>query len=263
MSDPKADSDRLYQDPALAQFYDLENGWAADFSFCQALAKDARSVLDLGCGTGELALALAKDRTAEDRTAENKTIVGVDPAAAMLDVARGQPGGSRVTWHLSDAQSLRLDRRFDLIVLTGHAFQVFLTEADQRALLNTIALHLNPQGRFIFDTRNPAAEAWRDWTPERSKRELHHPRLGAVEAWNDAAHDAASGIVTYQTHYRVMASGETLSAESRIRFTSREALTPLLADAGLTVDEWFGDWEGGSSMPSAPEVIPLGRLVTP
>lgn len=255
MSDSKADKDRLYQDPALAQFYDLENGWAADFSFCQKLAQDARSVLDLGCGTGELALALA-----EDRTAENKTIVGVDPAAAMLDVARGQPGGGKVTWHRSDAQSLCLDRRFDLIVLTGHAFQVFLTEADQRAVLNTIALHLNPEGRFIFDTRNPAAAAWRDWTPERSRRRLQHPRLGAVEAWNDAAHDAASGIVTYQTHYRVMASGETLSAASRIRFTPREVLTPLLAEAGLTVDEWFGDWAGGAWDVNAPEIIPLGRL---
>lgn len=252
---PNVAEDRLYQDPALAQFYDLENGWAADFSFCQKLAQDARSVLDLGCGTGELALALAEDRTAEDRT-----IVGVEPAAAMLDVARGQPGGSKVTWHRSDAQSLRLDRRFDLIVLTGHAFQVFLTEADQRAVLNTIALHLNPEGRFIFDTRNPAAEAWRDWTLERSRRRLQHPRLGAVEAWNNAEHDAASGIVTYQTHYRVMASGETLSAESRIRFTPREMLAPLLAEAGLTVDEWFGDWSGGPWDVNAPEIIPLGRL---
>lgn len=258
MSDSKADNDRLYQDPALAQFYDLENGWAADFTFCQKLAQDARSVLDLGCGTGELALALA-----EDRTAEARTVVGVDSAAAMLDVARGQPGGSKVTWHLSDAQSLSLDRRFDLIVLTGHAFQVFLTEADQRAVLNTIARHLNPQGRFIFDTRNPAAEAWRDWTPEASRRRLEHPQLGTVEAWNDAEYDAASGIVTYQTLYRVVASGETRSAESRIRFTPREALAPLLADAGLAVDEWFGDWEGRSSTPSAPEIIPLGRLATP
>ncbi len=253
MSDPKADNDRLYRDPALAQFFDLENGWAADFAFCHKLAQDARSVLDLGCGTGTLAIAMA----------EGREVVGVDPAAAMLEVARNQPGGGSVTWHLSDAQSLRLGRRFDLIVLTGHAFQVFLTEADQCSVLATIAAHLNPEGRFIFDTRNPAAEAWRRWTPEHSRQRLEHPKLGTVDVWNDAAYDVSSGIVTYQTHYRVIASGETLSADAKIRFTPHNRLTALLEETGLSVDHWFGDWEGAPSTPSAPEIIPLGRLASP
>ena len=43
--------DRLYDDPALVQFYDLENAWGPDFDLCARLAAEARSVLDLGCGT--------------------------------------------------------------------------------------------------------------------------------------------------------------------------------------------------------------------
>lgn len=70
--------DRLYQDAELAQFYDLQNGWAADFDFCVKTADQAGSVLDLGCGTGELAASLAGGRE----------VGGVDSAAAMLDVAR-------------------------------------------------------------------------------------------------------------------------------------------------------------------------------
>jgi len=242
--------DRLYRDPDLAQFYDLENRWAPDLDYCLRLAEDARSILDLGCGTGQLAARLS----------EGRQVVGVDPAAAMLEIARQRPGGEHVTWVEADARRVRLERRFDLVVLTGHAFQVFLTGEDQRAVLSTIAEHLAPEGRFIFDTRNPVAEEWREWIPERSGRRFDAPGLGAVEAWNDAVHDAASGIVTYHTHYRIADSGRQYAASSDIRFTDRDSLTDMLNDAGLAVDEWLGDWDGGPCGPASPEFIPIGRL---
>jgi len=173
------DEDRLYHDPALADFYDLENGWerSPDFAFCKALASDAGSVLDLGCGTGGLAVALC----------EGRTVVGVDPAPAMLDIARAKPGAGRVDFVEGDARSVRLGRRFELVVLTGHAFQVFLTREDRRAALATIAAHLAPGGRFIFDSRDPARREWEEWGPGESHRLLTHPRFGAVSAWNDVA----------------------------------------------------------------------------
>jgi SAM-dependent methyltransferase len=139
--------DLLYHDPDLVQFYDLENEGGADFSFCLDMARDARSVLDLGCGTGQLVAALSDGRHA----------TGVDPAGPMLDVARRRPSGPEAEWIEADARSLRLDRRYDLVLLTGHAFQVFLTRDDQLAVLQTIAHHLAPEGRFLFDTRNPAS----------------------------------------------------------------------------------------------------------
>src|SRR3546814_10383004 len=105
----------------------LENGCGADFDFCRRLAAEAKSVLDLGCGTGELAVALS----------EGCDVVGVDPAPAMIEVARRRPGGDRVTWIEADARDLRLGRRFDLVLLTGHAFQVFLTRDDQAAELRS------------------------------------------------------------------------------------------------------------------------------
>lgn len=250
MPDRESAVDNLYHDPEMAQFYDLENRWAADFDYCSQLAEEAQSVLDLGCGTGQLAASLA----------DRRTVVGVDPAAAMLNIARRRPGGERATWVEADARRLRLDRRFDLVLLTGHAYQVFLSDEDQQALLSTIAAHLAPGGRFIFDTRNPTAQAWRDWTPEQTRRSLEHPALGTVEAWSDVVHDAATGIVTYQTHYRIPASGRQVSAESQIRFITRERLSALLDHAGLKVEEWLGDWEGGAYEPTSREIIPVGRL---
>jgi SAM-dependent methyltransferase len=241
--------DNLYHDPELAQFYDLENRWGPDLDYCLRLADYARSVLDLGCGTGQLAARLA----------ERRMVVGVDPAAAMLEIARCRPGGEGVTWVEADARSLRLGRRFDLVLLTGHAYQVFLTDEDQQAVLSTIAGHLAPGGRFIFDTRNPAAQAWRNWNPKHSRRRFEHPGLGTVEAWNNAVHDAATGIVTYRTHYRIVARERHVSAASKIRFTPRERLAAMLDDAGLEVDEWLGDWTGGAYEPASREIIPVGR----
>ena len=48
-------------DPDLAALYDLDNGWGADLDYCLALGREAGSVLDLGCGTGRLIAALARD----------------------------------------------------------------------------------------------------------------------------------------------------------------------------------------------------------
>lgn len=241
--------DQLYHDPALARFYDLDNGWGPDLDYCRGLAEGAARVLDLGCGTGSFLASLGNPRC-----------VGVDPAAAMLEIARARPGGDRVEWVEGDARRLRLGARFELIVLTGHAFQVFLAEADQRAVLATIAAHLAPEGRFVFDSRNPAAEEWRDWTPKETRRRLDDREFGDVESWNEAAMDPATGIVTYHTHYRVAASGETFSAASRIRFTPRARIADLLAAAGLTVDAWLGGWDGRPCTAEAPEIIALGKL---
>jgi ubiquinone/menaquinone biosynthesis C-methylase UbiE len=245
-------ADRLYSDPDLVRFYDLDNAWGRDNEFCARLSTEARSLLDLGCGTGRLAAALAE---------QGRAVVGVDPAAAMLEVARRRPGGDRVTWIEADARDLHLDRRFDLIVMTGHAFQVFLTPEDQAAALNTVALHLTPRGRFIFDSRNPTAAAWKQWVPGASNWEVTHPDLGRVEAWNDATHDPESGIVTYETHYRIVESGRHLMARSQIRFTPKEELEALITEAGLHVTRWLGDWQGSPWTAESKEIIPLGGLV--
>jgi SAM-dependent methyltransferase len=241
--------DRLFHDPELVQFYDAENGWGDDTRYCLRLAEGAASVLDLGCGTGLLAAALGGTRE----------VWGVDPAAAMLDVAARRDGGQGVTWVEADARSVRLGRRFDLVLLTGHAFQCFLTDADQRAVCATIAAHLAPEGRFIFDSRNPAREEWREWVPERSERVFDLEPHGHVTGWNDVRFDAARDVVTYDTIFRA-SSGMQWMASSSIRFASKVIIQHAISDAGLRVDRWLGDWHGSAWTAAAGEIIPVGRL---
>jgi ubiquinone/menaquinone biosynthesis C-methylase UbiE len=242
--------DALYQDPALARFYDWDNPWPADFDWFLTLVEGAGSALDLGCGTGLFSVALA------GRCAE---VVGVDPAAAMLEIARARAGGERVTWVHAAAQGLDLGRRFEAVVMTGHAFQTLLTPADRAACLATIARHLAPGGRFFFDSRNPEAREWLDWTPEATREVREHPAHGQVERWNSAEATEVPGVIEYQTHYRVP-DGRHWQARSRIAFPALEELSAAIDQAGLRVDRWYGDPAGGPLRPGCPDIIPLGGL---
>lgn len=108
-----------YRSAQIAEIYDLINPWAKDSDFYLSLAGPRPcSVLDLGCGTGTLCCALAE---------RGHRVTGVDPAAAMLAVARRKAHAEQVEWVESSAQSYKSQRRFDLVVMTGHAFQILLT----------------------------------------------------------------------------------------------------------------------------------------
>ena len=105
-----------YQHVQIAEMYDLVNPQTQDADFYLSLAGlSPCSVLDLGCGTGTLCCAFAE---------RGHRATGVDPAAAMLTVARRKPYAKQVEWVQSSAQNYRAARRFDLIVMTGHAFQI-------------------------------------------------------------------------------------------------------------------------------------------
>jgi 2-polyprenyl-3-methyl-5-hydroxy-6-metoxy-1,4-benzoquinol methylase len=106
-------------------------------------------VLDVGCGTGTLCCALA---------ARGHRVTGVDPAAAMFAVAKRKPHAESGEWVESPAQSYRSEQRFDLIVITGQAFQILLTDAEMLPVLATMRRHLDKGGRAAFETRNPAID---------------------------------------------------------------------------------------------------------
>ena len=240
----------LYSSPDFARFYDLENGWADDFNYCCGLAKGVANVLDLGCGTGELAVSLSK----------TCAVTAVDPASAMLDIARARDPGSRVNWVQSDARTLRLDQKFDLITLTSHSFQVFITNADQAATLRTIAAHLSPNGRFIFDMRNKAVRPWEDWIKNKTRRHFTDPKLGPITAWASTVFDPDIAVATYTTTFQIDATGQQLRTSAKVRFSDRAELQSHLTKAGLSVQLWLGDWTGSAWTPHSTEIIPLGGL---
>ena len=106
--------DAIFDDPRLASVYDLLENDRRDLDAYVALVEElgARSVLDIGCGTGTFACLLAG-------AGAGTRVVGIDPAEASLAVARTKPGAERVTWIHGDAASVpRLG--FDLATMTGN-----------------------------------------------------------------------------------------------------------------------------------------------
>ncbi len=245
----------VFDDPLLASVYDDLDPWAASDDFYLGLAREiGGAVLDLGCGTGRLACRIA---------AEGLEVVGADPAGGMLGVARSRPGTEAVAWVQSDGQSLRLVRRFDLVTMTGHAFQALLSDADALAVLETAARHLKPDGQFVFETRNPARRAWLSWTPDQTREVVQTPAQGRVEAFYDAAAEtgaeADTGIVGIAQHCRFLDQGLARIGRSRIRFIERDHLAGLLARAGLVAAAWYGDWHRGAFTPTSKEIIAVTR----
>jgi len=95
------------------------------------------SVLDAGCGTGRVAIELAR---------AGVDVVGVDADESMLATARRR--GEAVTWVRSDVGALQLDRCFEVVVMAGNV-PLFTPPGTQAALVAGCARHLAPGGRLI------------------------------------------------------------------------------------------------------------------
>jgi ubiquinone/menaquinone biosynthesis C-methylase UbiE len=220
--------DEHYENPRLAAVYDLFCPWGADCDFYLSLAGEPpQHVLDLGCGTGLLCDAYA---------ARGHIVTGADPTPAMLAVARRKPHGSAVEWVQAFAQEFRSDTRFDLIIMTGHAFQVLLSDDDVAATLAVMRCHLKPSGRVVFESRNPAIDWAAEWN---GTEELSHQ--GVPIRCTTEVLSRAGDRVTFEQRFQF--PDETLVSFSDLRFLPREAIEARLAAAGLLVDALYGDWD--------------------
>jgi SAM-dependent methyltransferase len=245
-------ADDIFADGAFARLYDSFNPWGPDDDFYLSLARERGGpVLDLGCGTGSLACRIAQ---------EISPVAGLDPAPGMLGVARARPGARGVEWIEGDARTFSLSRRFNLIYLTGHAFQVFLTDEEVLAVLRNAAGHLGPDGRLAFETRNPAARAWLSWTPAESRDLAMTAEDGRVEEFCEAIYDPATGIAELTHHYRFLDKATEQVGHSRLRFMTQACLAELTRAAGLAPQSWYGDWDRRPYSPESEEIILVAGL---
>ncbi len=228
--------DDVFEKPELAELYDLFNPWMAcdDFYLFRAIASGG-PVLDVGCGTGMLAAAIA---------AHGLEVVGVDPATGMLEVARNRAGAEAVSWIQSRGQALRLQRKFAFAYMTGHAFQAVLSDAAAVALMRTVGRHLLPDGRFVIETRNARNRAWEHWHGD--SRVVDDERWGRVEEWSGIEYQPETGIVALDTRFHFLDKGGERRGSSKIRFIDFDQLAGLVDAAGLKIIELYGDWDASA-----------------
>ena len=220
--------DRVFDDPRLAAVYDPLDPDRSDLGPYLDIARalDARTVIDVGCGTGTLACLLA---------AEGREVIGVDPAAAMLAVARTKAGAERVRFIRGTAGDIpAVDA--DLVTMTGNVAQVFLDDDEWQAALVAMrrALRGDGRGHLVFETRRPERQAWLEWNPTDSHSVVDVPGAGPIESWYEVT-NVDLPFVTFVGTLVFHADGTTLTSTSTLRFRTRKEIEESLDDAGFDV----------------------------
>lgn len=216
--------DAAFGDPRLAVLYDVLDGDRRDLDAYVAIAEEvsADRVADVGCGTGSLAVRLA---------ALGLSVVGVDPAGASLDVARGKPDAERITWVHGDATALEgLHPAADLAVMTGNVAQVFVSDDDWACTLDALRGCLRPGGWLAFETRRPEVRGWEQWDVAPTTIDL--PRGGKV-VFARTVTDVAPPLVTFEA--TAIVGGETVPSTSILRFRERQEIEADLGERGFEV----------------------------
>ena len=221
-------TDAIFAHPTLARIYDAFDGDRDDLDLYVDLIgeHEARHVLDIGCGTGSLAVLLAGNGI---------TVTGVEPAAASLDVARDKDAAGQVTWIHGDALTLP-PLQVDLAVMTGNVAQVFLTDDDWVAALRGIRRALKAHGHLVFETRRPERRAWEDWVLDADSVVRDTPGMGRVEQRREVT-EIALPYVSFRYSYRFARDGQVVTSDSTIRFRSHDEIEEGLAATGFTTLE--------------------------
>ena len=246
--------------PDFGVLYDSVPLYAArqDIGFYLEEAKRARGaggrhVLEVGCGTGRILLPIAR---------AGIPITGIDGSRQMLERCRaklsggGGGGGERVTLAQYDMRNFELGERFALIIAPFRVVQHLTTIDDQLQFLATVARHLAPGGRMVFDVFNPRFDVLvsadgveREDTPEQrlpDGRTLRRTYRIARVRWVDQVSEAE--LVYYVDGKRYVQAFE-------MRWYLAAELRNLLARAGFRVREMYGDFARGPVVDGCPELV--------
>ena len=222
-------SDEEFRDPRLAALYDALDSDRSDLDAYLALVEELhpRRVLDVGCGAGTFTLLIAQ------RGCE---VIGVDPAAASVEVARAKSGAERVRWVVGDATAVQVRDR-DLVTMTANTAQSIVAPAAWAATLSACRDALVSGGHLVFETRRPCARAWEGWTPQQTRRTTQVQGVGTVDSYVETL--AVEGpLVTFRWTYVLPGEPESLlilTSTSTLRFRDQPEVEDDVRRAGLVV----------------------------
>ena len=221
-----------------------------DLEFYRHLSEETGGpVLDVGCGTGRVASAIAAD---------GGEVVGIDLSAPMLRMAEKRREAlpadvaGRLSFQQADMTTLALDREFALIVTPSRVFQFMLTTEAQRQALATLRRHLRSGGLLVLDLFDPLLDRVVPTTdPPPREGELIHPVSGNRVTWSLTGRNpdpARQLIVEDWTTLEIGPSGDVLRRDTErltLRWSLRSELLLLFELADLEVVAEYGDFHGG------------------
>ena len=242
----------------LAALYDLDcaplEGYA-DVDWFEGLARRTGGpILELGCGTGRIAVPLAQ---------HGHHVVGLDRSTAMLERAeqRAQRAKVRVRWLEGDMRTFSFEETFALIFVGFNSF-LMLTPNDRWACLARVREHLAARGRFALDVFQPdpdlivgldggVVDEWERVDPETGR--LVH-KLSSSRANVDG--------VTYRVWYDE--SGDDgavrrIGGTTTLHYVYRREAELLLSEAGFEVESLHGDYDGNPAEPRSRKLLVVAK----
>jgi SAM-dependent methyltransferase len=218
-----------YFDEPVAARYD-QSTWeefqpetiSATVDFLADLADDGR-VLELGIGTGRVALPLA---------ARGVEVAGIDLSEAMVSRLRAKPGGDGIDVAIGDFSTTRMEGSFSLVYLVYNGIENLTTQEAQVACFRNAAAHLEAGGRFVIEVGVPGLQH----LPPGSSYEVFH---GSDDYWGIDEYDVLSqGLVSHHVQ-NVDGRYERTSMPFRYVWPSELDLMAQLARMRLR-DRWEG-----------------------
>ena len=246
--------------------YDHEDSSDTGIAFYSALAQETGApVLELACGTGRVTIPIAR---------LGLPITGLDIVPGMLKQARRKSGDLPVQWVEGDARAFNLGQQFRLIFLTGNAFQAFVTNAEQEALLQRVRAHLHAEGLFAFETRNPLLPNVKRPDGLFVPLETHAEEEAGPSFMNTNGievrvsrrwvYDPIAQVVHLTSYKRWYENGQehTRTARTALRYTFPQELAALLYYNGFTIERQYGDWNREPLSGTSPSIISVCRKRT-
>ena len=210
--------------------YDAQHAYLTrDVPYWRALAVPVPlRVLEVACGTGRIAIPLARDGHA---------VTGIDLSRSMLEQAerKAAEAGVAVALHEADMRTFELGATFDLVLLPFNGMYLLRERADAEQCLAAIRRHLAPGGRFALDFTNPRFE-----------------KLTATT--HVASYDRVRQQKTVDITYR-FADGSTATDQLVLRVYFPQELLALLAYNGFDVIEQYGDYDRSPLASDSPQLL--------
>lgn len=211
---------------------------AADRLAALAAATGGGPVLELGIGSGRLALALAQRAVA---------VEGVDASPAMVALLRAKPGGDAIAVTIGDMATDAPPGPFSVVFVAWNTFFALDSEDAQLACLRTVRSRLRPGGVFVVEAFVPA-----DDPPSQALevRSVEPDRVVLTATRTDALAQRTVGQFIELTE-----AGGVRLRPFVIRYASPTQLDALATAGGLRLTERWEDWAGRPFGPSSPSHV--------
>lgn len=203
-------------------------------------------VLELGCGTGRLAIPLAR--------LGGGPVHGLDSSRAMLDRLRAKAGGDTVVAHEADMADFTLAGAppFAVAFLAFNSLYNVPSEAGQAGCFASVARHLAPGGRFALECAVPGDP------PARVKDAVELHSLDATRVVLRVSRQDPAAQTVLGQHVEITEAGIRLRPWF-LRYVQLDELDAMAARAGLEPDARWADWAGTDFGPDAVNHVSIYR----